>query len=411
MGACEGSSDGEMALFRGVVGLSPNVLRIPTPWKGLNRILSGGFYGGELVVVSGCGLDNTLSAFVRNLVLSAAKTGTHTFYMNSVGSNTALLNQFILDSVPVEKDALWDTDKLTPAIRSRIEEVRGKAKELPLICCRTPLPVDRLEIEAGDSRIMGKTFFVIDPVTLVCSGREPFADALFRLKRLATTYAVPVLVSLESLKREVNKGTLEDFPEAVLAHADKMITLKDDTVAGKMLHVAVIRNRDGELGSVVMSYDPARFALVEGERVVPEYINEPVPIHREQRRGESEEERSQRRASQVVGLLSPLEEKGVSTAVRDNIRFIRKKIQCGGSYVATFEEMGFSGKSAEYCYQKGSRYVRQFVYALERLEDAEMEPFPDVKLRKTVEALEVALAKIPDTQRGMVLEVVKGFHD
>ena len=98
---------------------------------------------------------------------------------------------------------------------------------------------------------------------------EPFADALFRLKRLATTYAVPVLVSLESLKREVNKGTLEDFPEAVLAHADKMITLKDDTVAGKMLHVAVIRNRDGELGSVVMSYDPARFALVEGERVVP----------------------------------------------------------------------------------------------------------------------------------------------
>ena len=58
MGACEGSSDGEMALFRGVVGLSPNVLRIPTPWKGLNRILSGGFYGGELVVVSGCGLDN-----------------------------------------------------------------------------------------------------------------------------------------------------------------------------------------------------------------------------------------------------------------------------------------------------------------------------------------------------------------
>ena len=40
-----------------------------------------------------------------------------------------------------------------------------------------------------------------------------------------------------------------------------------------------------------------------------------------------------------------------------------------------------------------------------------MEPFPDVKLRKTVEALEVALAKIPDTQRGMVLEVVKGFHD
>ena len=190
-----------------------------------------------------------------------------------------------------------------------------------------------------------------------------------------------------------------------------MITLKDDTVAGKMLHVAVIRNRDGELGSVVMSYDPARFALVEGERVVPAYINEPVPIHREQRREESEEERSQRRAFQVVGLLSPLEEKGVSTAVRDNIRFIRKKIQCGGSYVATFEEMGFSGKSAEYCYQKGSRYVRQFVYALERLEDAEMEPFPDVKLRKTVEALEVALAKIPDTQRGMVLEVVKGFHD
>lgn len=407
----ENASDGELALFCGEMGLFPEVLRVPTPWKGLNRILSGGFYGGELVVVSGCGLDNTLSAFVRSLVLSAAKAGTHTFYMNSGGSNTALLNQFIRDSAHVEKDVLWDTDMLTPAIRNRIEEAREKAKELPLSCCRTPLPVERLEIEAGDSRIMGKTFFVIDPIALLCPGREALADTLFRLKRLATACAVPVLVSLESLKREEKERTLEDFPEAVLAHADKMLVLKDDSVEGKTLHVVVVRNRDGDLGRVVMSYDPARSALVEGERVVPAYLNEPVPTQREQHRDESEEERSQRRASQVAGALGPLEEKEASLAVRDNIRFIRKKIQCGGSHVAIFEEMGFSGRSAEYCYQKGSRYMQQFIYALERLDDEKMEPFPDGKRRRAVEALEVALAKIPDIQRGMMLEVVKGFHD
>lgn len=323
MGLYEASPDGGMVLWSGGIGLQSRVLKVPTPWKRLNTILAGGFYGGELIVVSGSGLTNTLSSFVRSLVLHALERGTKTIYMNNRGATAALLNQFILGRIPVDKSALWDTDKLSPALARRVEEAREIAAAFPLDLCRMPIPITQLDEWARKGGIQGNVFFVIDPVSFVSPDKASLGEAVSRLKWIAAGCGVPVVVSLESLKQEEGERKLEDFPEAVLAHADKMITLKDDTVAGKMLHVAVIRNRDGELGSVVMSYDPARLVLVEGERAVPSHINEPVTA---QGVKESEEEYRERRMSQFFALIDFVGTKASSKEERDSITFLHERM-------------------------------------------------------------------------------------
>lgn len=356
MGLCETSPDGELGLWGGDMGLRSGVLRVATPWKRLNAILSGGFYGGELIVVSGSGLSNTLSSFVRSLVLHALEGGIKTVYMNNNGQTAALLNQFVLGRVPVDKSVLWDTDKLPPALLRRVEEAREIAAAFPLDLCRMPIPIVQFDEWVRKGGVQGNAFLVIDPVSFVSPDNTPLGEAVSRLKWIAAGCGVPILVSLEHFKHEEAERRLEDFPEAVLAHADKMITLKDDTVAGKMIHVAVIRNRDGELGSVVMSYNSARFALVEGERSVPSHINEPVPS---QKAKESEEEYRERSMSQFFALIGFVEEKASSKEERDSVIFIRERISTSTNSEA-LEKMGVLTGYSPTDNPKGSRLKGTF---------------------------------------------------
>lgn len=358
MELCKASPDGKLVLWGRDMGLRSGVLRVATPWKRLNAILSGGFYGGELIVVSGNGLSNTLSSFVRSLVLHALEEGTRTVYMNNRGATTSLFNQFILGRVPIDKSALWDTNKIPPALLPRVEEAREIAATFPVNLCRMPISIAQLGEMMQKGDVHGNAFFVIDPVSFVSPDKLfSLSEIVSHLKLIAVGCGVPILVSIESLKHEEVDHRLEDFPEAVLAHADKMITLKDDTVAGKMLHVAVIRNRDGELGSVVMSYDPVRFALVEGERVVPSHINEPVPS---QRAKESEEEHRERRMAQFLALIDVVEKGASSKEERDSVIFIRERLLTSTNSEA-LEKMGALTGYSPTDKPKGSRLKSAFI--------------------------------------------------
>lgn len=355
----------------------PKILKISTPWKQLNNILEGGFLGGELIVVSGYGLSNTLSSFVRSLVLHAVESETRTLYINDKGANAALLEQFILSHVPVKRSALRNMARLSVELQRRIEKEQQRAGNFPLEICRTPAPIGRLEELAQDNRFQGKSFFVIDPVTLIYPDPLSFGDHLARLKWMATKYNVPVLVTLESLKRKEEEWSLEEFPEAILIHADKMITIKDDYLAGQILHVAVIRNRDGDLGQVVLLYDSTRSAFIEGERFIPAYINEPMNIlRRVEGKEESNECFLQRVTPQFLAITEQIEKRATLRSVKNAIQFVRERVKCR-THVEAIKKLGLSTGGIASDNQKGARYKQDFINAIKSLDCCANEKIQD----------------------------------
>lgn len=251
---------------------------LPSSWPNLNRVLKGGFAGGELVILAGRpGLGKT--AFAGCLAVDIAKTGKNVLFITREVPKDTLFFRFIARERNIDLSLFRENRQSMPNLKESIAQGAATFRDLPLhLMEKTVAPMTPSEIRRLARSIPDISLVVVDYLQLVCPDEKQgtrereVAEMSRAFKQLALDCDCPVLLlsqlnrSIEQSSREPNlsdlreSGAIEQDADIVMfLHAEKDSAQKSTTP----IKLIVAKGRSSGTGYAGMIFKKAFSNFVE----------------------------------------------------------------------------------------------------------------------------------------------------
>ena len=259
---------------------NPQALRkVPTPWKGLNAVLRGGFMPGELVVLAARpGLGKT--ALAANVALDAARRGMGVLFVSCEMSDESLAQRLISRAGHIDGRFFRDGAECTPDIRGAVDAAMERLEGLPLsIVEKSTVPMCPREVRRLARGIKDLGLVVVDYLQLLhpdekSNSREREVAEISRsFKQMALDLNVPVLL-LSQLNRASEEGReprVSDLRESGAIEQDADIVLllhtrqNDRPSACPPVKCLIGKSRSTGTGAAFLRFNKAFSEFVDGE--------------------------------------------------------------------------------------------------------------------------------------------------
>lgn len=257
-----------------LAGLQAPNLSISTGFPGLDSVLGGGLFPGELVVVGArpsCGKTSLARGIARNI----ARRGTPVWFASLEVPDESVFRDLVVDYAEVPAQVLR-SKQLSPDQAARVLEATDRLNhELghtllmddDVHDLQSILATARSQVRRKGVKVMFLDYLQLVDVPGSKSEREAVGLTSKLVKRLARTAGIAV-VALAQLNREADKrsqgrpslsdlkesGSIEqDADVVVLIHRPDKVAERNDKAAGAdpgRTELIVAKNRDGPTGSL-----------------------------------------------------------------------------------------------------------------------------------------------------------------
>ncbi|MDR1658868.1 MAG: AAA family ATPase [Desulfovibrio sp.] len=243
---------------------------MPTPWPGLNRVLKGGFVGGELVILAGRpGTGKT--ALAGCIAVESAKADIPTLFVSREVSEYTLSSRITSRESRIDMRYFRQGIEHASDILYKIRKTRDGMRGLPLrIIEKSTAPMTPNEVRRLAKTTRGLGLVVVDYLQLMIpdakqqSREREIADMTRYFKQLAMDCKVPVLL-LSQLNRRSEESErtpqLSDLREsgAIEQDADIVIMLYtrkiDNKQARPPVHAIVAKGRSSGTGTAYLRFN------------------------------------------------------------------------------------------------------------------------------------------------------------
>lgn len=247
--------------------------RTPTGFTTLDRLLGGGFYPGQLVLVGAAtGMGKT--ALLLNLALAAARRGQRVFFWSGEMTIRENVSRLVAALAQVDVQRVIG-QTLTPDESRAVTDAVAALRALPIVFNHGALTVNQLVQRARRHALRGLDVVLVDYLGLlqVPSQRErrlQLAEASWRCKLLAKDLNLTVIAAAqlnrEFVRQADKRPGLHDFKESgdLENNADVVLGLYRDevyneaTTLANVAEILLLKQRNGPRGKVYLHFDAPR---------------------------------------------------------------------------------------------------------------------------------------------------------